>query len=97
MGGQSDKDKRKEILRQLKAKEKETFYNALPMSKETFQKLFDRLDEGLENGCDHKMTLTIEFLESKGIPNIEQVGAWLNDHGGYCDCEVLGNVEEQFN
>ncbi|WP_374760238.1 DUF2695 domain-containing protein [Dyadobacter pollutisoli] len=21
---------------------------------------------------------------------------WLSDKGGYCDCEILANVEEQF-
>lgn len=96
MSGQSEKDKRKEILRQIKAKEKENFYNSLPMDKETFQELFDYLDDNLGEGCDHKMTFTLGFLGDKGISNIDQVIEWLNDNGGYCDCEVLANVEEKF-
>jgi hypothetical protein len=43
MSGQSEKDKRKEILRQLKAKKKETFDKSLPMDKGIFQGLFEHL------------------------------------------------------
>jgi len=96
MSGQSEKDKRKEILRQLKAKEKGDFFNSLPMDKEIFQELFDYLDENLRDGCDHNLTMTTEFLEEKGIGNIDKIVEWLNENGGYCDCEVLANVEEKF-
>jgi len=40
--------------------------------------------------------MTTEFLKEKGIENIDKVGVWLNNNGGYCDCEVLMNVEEKF-
>jgi hypothetical protein len=96
MGGQSEKDKRKEILRQLKAKEKENFQSSLPIDKEIFQELFDYLDGNLGDECDHSLAMTIEFLKEKGIENIDKVVEWLNDNGGYCDCEVLINVEEKF-
>lgn len=96
MSEESEKNRRKEILQQLKAKKKEDFFNSLPTDKETFQKLFDHLDENLGDGCDHEMTLTIKFLEDKEINNIDQLIDWLNDNGGYCDCEVLANVEEKF-
>jgi Protein of unknown function (DUF2695) len=96
MSKQSEKDKRKDVLRQLKAKEKENFDNSLPMEKEIFQELFDHLDEKLGDECDHSLTMTTEFLKEKGIENIDKVVGWLNDNGGYCDCEVLMNVEEKF-
>ena len=66
------------------------------MGKEIFQELFDYLDEHLGDGCDHSLTMTTEFLKDKGIENIDKVGVWLNNNGGYCDCEVLMNVEEKF-
>jgi len=96
MSGQSEKDKRKEILRQLRLKGKEDFYKSMPMAKETFQELFDHLDQNLRGECDHSLAKTIEFLEEKGIENIDMIVEWLNDNGGYCDCEVLMNVEEKF-
>ena len=96
MSEQSEKDSRKEILRQLKAKEKESFDSSLPIDKEMFQELFDHLDENLGEECDHSLTMTTEFLKEKGVENIDKVVEWLNDNGGYCDCEVLMNVEEKF-
>ena len=96
MTTKSEKENRKEILRQLKAKEKEDFNNSLPLDKATFRELFDYLDEKLDEGCDHTMNKTVGFLKEKEIKNIDQVIEWLNDNGGYCDCEVLANVEELF-
>jgi len=96
MSEKSENDKMKQILRQLKAKEKEHFQNSLPMDKELFQELFDYLDGHLGDGCDHSLTMTIEFLKDKGIENIDKVIEWLHNNGGYCDCEVVMNVEEKF-
>ena len=96
MSGQSEKDKRKEILRQLKAKDRANFDNSLPIDSAMFHELFDHLDENLGDECDHSLTMTTEFLKEKGIENIDKVVEWLNDNGGYCDCEVLANVEEKF-
>ena len=96
MTTKSEKENRKEILRQLKEKEKADFNKSLPMDKVTFNELFDYLDEKLGDGCDHTMTMTVDFLKQKEIKNIDQVVEWLNDKGGYCDCEVLANVEESF-
>jgi len=96
MTTKSEKENRKDILRQLREKEKADFNKSLPMDKETFKELFDYLDEGLGEGCDHTMTMTLDFLKQKEIKNIDEVVEWLNDKGGYCDCEVLANVEEMF-
>jgi len=38
---------------------------------------------------------TIQFLEKKKL-SVELVVTWLRKHGGYCDCEVIYNVEEKF-
>ena len=96
MSGNSEKEKRKEVLRQLKEKEKAEFFSSLPVDKKIFIDLFDYLDKNLANGCNHQMTLTVKFLEERAVVNVEQVIAWLNNNGGYCDCEVLFNIEERF-
>ena len=36
------------------------------------------------------------FLDKKGVSNTAQVIKWLADNGGFCDCEVLANVEDLF-
>ena len=96
MTTKSEKENRKEILRQLKEKEKEDFNKSLPMDKGIFNELFVHLDEKLGDGCDNTLTMTVDFLKQKEIKTIDKVVEWLNDKGGYCDCEVLANVEEAF-
>lgn len=41
------------------------------------------------------LRLTTAFLESKKL-DVQRVVPWLREHGGYCDCEVLANVEDGF-
>jgi hypothetical protein len=54
------------------------------------------LDEKLATvGCDDKLRLTKQFANEQQI-SFEILEEWLGEHGGYCDCEVLANVEEQF-
>jgi len=44
------------------------------------------------NGCDHDHTYTREFLKTRNI-DTESVIAWLESKHGYCDCEVMYNVD----
>jgi len=92
-----DKSEKKKLQKEYKEKQKQAFYDSLPMSKELFQQLFDFLDEKLasDNPCSHNLSLTTGFLSNNNIP-IESVISFLEEHGGYCDCEVLYNVEENF-
>jgi len=91
-----DKNESKKILRELKEQKKVEFEQSLPMSRDLFEELFDFLDEQVEkNGCGHTLEITISFLDQRKIPN-ETVLNWLEDHGGYCDCEVLMNVQNTF-
>jgi hypothetical protein len=41
------------------------------------------------------MRFTTDFLRKRGL-DVARVVSWLRDHGGYCDCEVLANVEDEF-
>lgn len=91
-----NKDQKRAALAEYKRKQKEAFLSSLPMSEALFRELFDYLDEQLEEqGCQDDLRLTEAFL-SKHDCNAEAVLEWLEDHGGCCDCEVLANVEEEF-
>ena len=93
-----DKKKRKEILEQLAKEKLIEFRQSLPVNENTFSKLFDFLDDELEkHGCDHSSSITKTFLQKNGISNIIEVTEWLAQNGGYCDCEILANVEDLFN
>ena len=60
------------------------------------QALFDTLHRELPIlGCDHSRRLARGFLELRGL-RVDEVFSWLDEHGGYCDCEVLFNVEEHW-
>ena len=45
-------------------------------------------------GCDHTRRLTRAWLESRGH-DVGRVFEWLDAQGGFCDCEILANVEEK--
>jgi hypothetical protein len=93
----SEKDISKQIQNELRKKASDAFEASLPMSRIKFEELFNYLDEELqEQECDNKPTLARTFLENQNITNVEAVLQWLSDKGGYCDCEILANVEEQF-
>lgn len=97
MPDKTEKARRKQIQRELQEKARIKFEQSLPISRELFQNLFDLLDEALEkNTCDDSLKLTKQFLESQNIQNIKEVENWLKENGGFCDCEVLYNVEEFF-
>ncbi|MBA3693585.1 MAG: DUF2695 domain-containing protein [Acidobacteria bacterium] len=49
-----------------------------------------------ENICKDKLSFTLEFIEKNNLPKDDLID-WLENNGGYCDCEVLANVEEKIN
>lgn len=92
-----EKNSRKQVLSELRKKAIEEFESSLPMSRDNFIKLFDYLiDELIDLECDDSNRLTRKFLSQINIANSQAVLDWLAEKGGYCDCEILANVEEQF-
>ncbi len=57
--------------------------------------LFKHLGERLEqDGCDNTMRIATDFLQySDECDDCEEALEWLAERGGFCDCEVLLNVE----
>jgi predicted chitinase len=93
----NEKERRKQILSELRQKQQQEFEQSLPMNLKAFENLFNYLDNQLEEkGCDDTNKLTAEFLAKYKIVNIETVLNWLSENGGHCDCEILANVEEKF-
>ena len=46
-------------------------------------------------GCKNDLRLSVAYLKENGVENLDEVVDWLKSNGGYCDCEVLMNVEPQ--
>lgn len=77
--------------------QRQAFESSLPMARELFLDLFDYLNEQSETTvCNHDFSLTEQFLRDKQVNNVEEVLEFLRENGGYCDCEVIFNVEEKF-
>ena len=87
----------KDAMDDLKKKADQEFESSLPMSRDTFKILFDYLDMELtEKNCNDTNSLNKAFLLQSKIENVDEVLEWLAEHSGYCDCEILANVEQQF-
>ncbi|HZH33439.1 MAG TPA: DUF2695 domain-containing protein [Pyrinomonadaceae bacterium] len=92
MLNKSEKEKRNKLKKSYKANEKEQILATLPISFEQLKELFNWLDMQLEtHDCDNTLRLTQIFIGQNNLPE-ETFLEWLENQGGYCDCEVLANV-----
>jgi hypothetical protein len=97
MPDKSEKERRKQIMDDLNKKADQEFESSLPMSRDNFKALFEYLDKELNaKGCDDTNVLTKAFLLKSKVDNLDKIIEWLADHSGYCDCEILANVEDDF-
>ena len=95
MPSAEEKRRRKELSQCAKATAEDSLKASLPVSIAQLRALFDYLDNRLtEAGCDHSLRFTKQFAESNQVP-FESLKTWLAALSGYCDCEVLANVEEK--
>lgn len=95
MPSKSESERRKLLRRTAKTAERAEEDARAPISAEQRRALFNYLDTTLSGGCDHTFRLTRAFLRAKGLDEAPVV-TWLQDYGGYCDCEVLVNVEDRW-
>ena len=89
MPSKQEKLRRKKLIKTIKIDESE-----LPISFQNLAELLNYLDEQFKiNACDDTPFMTINYLKSKNL-DYETIIPWLKEYGGYCDCEVLANVED---
>ena len=91
-----DKKAKKTLKKEFKENELKAFRESLPMKETDFLPLFDFLDNELsENECKNDCSLLEKYCKKKKL-DFATLTEWFKKHGGFCDCEILGNVEEQF-
>ena len=96
MPSPEEKQRRKAIQNELQQKADAEKLAALPMPREKLQAFFDYLDQQLsEPDCDDTLHFTQQFAASHNLA-FEPIKHWLDNFGGYCDCEALANVEEKY-
>ncbi|HVK73925.1 MAG TPA: DUF2695 domain-containing protein [Kofleriaceae bacterium] len=92
-----DKASRKRLKAMVRDQERKAALAALPLPIAELEAMFAMLDIALEDqACDHTRRITQAWLERRGH-DVARVFAWLDEQGGYCDCEVQNaadNVEE---
>jgi Protein of unknown function (DUF2695) len=69
--------------------------NEPPISHTDLKELFEWLDRPNPPPCEHGYKETLQFLNSRGL-QIDPTLKWLQDNGGYCDCEIIYNVTDQW-
>lgn len=91
-----DKVDKKVMKKAFKEKEQREFEESLPMKGSDFLLLFDFLDKELdETDCDGGLSLLNKYCKQQNV-NFDMLKNWFRQYGGFCDCEILGNVEEKF-
>jgi len=78
-----------------KEQERQKLIASVPISITNLRALFDYLDRENPPPCDHTLRETTEFLQKRGL-DVARVISWLREQGGFCDCEVIFNVDAEF-
>ena len=87
---------KKAMKKAYKEKELKEFKESLPMKETDFLPLFDFLDHELgQTECAGDLSLLQKYCvkENLDYPSLKE---WFKKYGGFCDCEILANVEDQF-
>lgn len=92
MASREEKKRRQQLVSALMQQKHLNDTVKMAISKDDLKALFEFLDTHLEE-CDHTLALTVEFLSDHNL-DVNSIIPWLNEYGGYCDCEVLLNVIE---
>jgi hypothetical protein len=91
----SDPDRKKVLKAAFQARKHEQLLSSMALSIDDLKALFEHLDSTLDSRCDHTLDKTLGFLAARKLESTTVV-PWLQEHGGYCDCEVLANVESDY-
>jgi Protein of unknown function (DUF2695) len=93
MPDQDEKARRKQLLHSQREKQRQEIRDGLPVPAAMMKALFTYVDRRLSSSeCDDTLRHVSEFIRANDLP-AESVTVWLQDKGGYCDCEVF-NAEE---
>jgi hypothetical protein len=93
MPSKVEKQRRKRLVKEEEAR-RGIVEPPPPISGPELMRLFEYVDYmWAENGCDHTLRHTRQYIRQQGLPE-EELVEWLTEHGGGCDCEVLANVAE---
>jgi len=86
----------KKRKREWKDQERATARAAFPLSDDLLHSLFDTVAAFVaEHGCDHTRRYTEQWLLTHPKSH-DTVISWLEENGGFCDCEVEANASDHW-
>ena len=81
-----------ENLEQMSDEQLEAFLDAMPAGQESMSELLDYVEDELYGTeCDHTLRYSMRFMMERGL-NFPKITNWLNENGGYCDCDVMKQI-----
>jgi hypothetical protein len=86
--------KKREIenLEQMSGEEIEAFLDTLPAGQVTISEMIDNIEDALHDSeCNHSLQHAMRFMMENRL-DFPKLTGWLNENGGYCDCEVLKQI-----
>lgn len=88
-----DADERKRRKDEYLRHEHDRARSRLPVDRPQLESLVRHLEKSLEvRSCDHTLALTNSWAVRNELP-LDALRQGLADFGGYCDCEVVMNVD----
>ena len=89
-----DRERKRQLKQAVRNQERQRFLDSAPLAPHQLDDLLNELDARMsERACDHSLEQTKRVLTDLGISS-EAVIPWLRENGGYCDCEVLANIDD---
>ncbi len=90
----STNDSRRLAKQRWRASQREANRRLLPQPAEALGSLFEFLVDSLAlGGCDHTFKHTRAWILKAGVDEGPLL-SWLEDNGGFCDCEALANSKD---
>jgi hypothetical protein len=94
MPDKDEKARRKQMLHAVRDDARQKVRESLPIAVPVLKALFNYVDSQLDSAeCDHTLRQVRDFLRSRELSE-EAVVGWLENNGGYCDCEAVMNAEQ---
>lgn len=86
-------DAKKKLKKSWREEERSRARAAFPLAVHELEELFAAIEVGLsQRACGRTRHLANSWLSSRG-KDVERVHAWLDEHNGFCDCQILSNVK----
>lgn len=92
-GGEDEKARRKRLKDDYLRAQQAASAARMPLERAQLEALLAHVDAAvLANGCDHTLAVTDAWAARHDLP-LEPLYAGLEEYGGFCDCEVVMNVD----